>query len=128
LIKQTQVEVVSLAHMCYEQRLIELLNGVPHPDIGGQSFIVTDPGSPVSYGDVYLSLTTLTGGETMFPKLSATMMLLLAHAIEAFYLLRELSMMSSWGVIRFLGKLVPRVTGDLINLQPSLWSLAMVSI
>ena len=34
------VENCSLAHLCYEQRLIELANGARNPDIGGTPFFV----------------------------------------------------------------------------------------
>lgn len=122
-----QVEVVSQAHLCYEQRLIDLTAGTLNPDIGGQSFIVTDPGPPVTYGDVFLVLKTLCP-ETVFPLLSATGMLLMAHVVEVFYLLRELLVQSPSGIMKAIGLLIPRIKGELVNLQPSVWSLVMVSI
>jgi hypothetical protein len=53
-------------------------------------------------------------------------MLFLAHIIEAFYLLRELSIASTWSIIRLFGRLLPRIKGELVNLQPSMWNLTMV--
>jgi hypothetical protein len=125
--KLLQVEVVSLSHLCYEQRLVELIDGSPNPDIGGKSFIVTDPGPPPTYGDVYTALSTLTNGETTFKPLSSTTMLLVAHVIETIYLLREILTMSSWRIARLMAVLFPRISGELVNLQPSLWNLTMAS-
>ncbi|THH15245.1 hypothetical protein EW146_g5202 [Bondarzewia mesenterica] len=75
------VENGSLAHLCYERRLIDIVQGASNPDIGGQAFCITDAGPPVTYGDVYTTLNTLTDGLTVFPELSATGMLLLSHLL-----------------------------------------------
>jgi nucleoside-diphosphate-sugar epimerase len=80
------VENCSLAHLCYERRLIDIAERGSHPDISGQAFIVTDPGPPAMYGDVYLALETL--GNAQFPLFSPTSMLLLAHIFEAYNLTR----------------------------------------
>jgi nucleoside-diphosphate-sugar epimerase len=122
------VENASLAHFCYEQRLIENARGSPNPDVGGQAFSIVDAGPPVTYGDVYTVLTTLTDGQTVFPQLSATAMLLLSHIFEWLHLLRSLTTLSSSPFLRRLGRFVPAPTGDLINLQPSLFSLTMVHL
>ncbi|GAV99669.1 3-beta hydroxysteroid dehydrogenase isomerase family [Lentinula edodes] len=117
------------------------------PDIGGQAFTITDPGPPPTYGDVYLTLETLTNGQTFFPEISPTLMIFIAYIIEWYYLLRafllsfllELSSMSS-GVpnkplSNFFSKLIqlnnfllPSVNKDLVNLQPSLFNLTMVHL
>jgi nucleoside-diphosphate-sugar epimerase len=122
------VENASLAHFCYEQRLIENARGSPNPDVGGQAFGIVDAGRPVTYGDVYTVLTTLTDGQTVFPQLSATAMLLLSHIFEGLHLLRSLTALSSSPFLYRLGRFVPAPTGDLINLQPSLFSLTMVHL
>ncbi|KAI0264693.1 NAD-P-binding protein [Gloeopeniophorella convolvens] len=122
------VENAALAHFCYEQRLIEKAKGAPHPDIGGQAFSIVDAGPPITYGDVYTVLTTLTDGRTVFPRMSATSMLLLAHVFECIYLLRSFLKLSSNPIFRLLGGLVPGLNRDLINLQPSLFSLTMVHL
>jgi hypothetical protein len=98
---------------------------LPVPDIGGQSFNVHDPGPPYSWGDIYLSLTTLTDGATTFPYLSPTTTLFLAHAIEAFYLMRELAVDSGIPVLVNLGRIIPKVGKDLVNLQPSIFGLTV---
>jgi len=122
------VENASLAHFCYEQRLIESARGSPNPDVGGQAFGIVDAGPPLTYGDVYTVLTTLTDGQTVFPRLSATAMLLLSHIFEGLHLLRSLAALSSSPFLCRLGRFVPAPTGDLINLQPSLFSLTMVHL
>jgi nucleoside-diphosphate-sugar epimerase len=72
------VENAAVSHLLYEQRLIELAAGTTNPDIGGQAFTVADPGPPPTYGDVYLVLSTLMDGETVFPFISPTLMLLIS--------------------------------------------------
>ncbi|TFK49396.1 NAD(P)-binding protein [Heliocybe sulcata] len=121
------VENVSLAHLNYEQRLIESLRGAK-PDVSGQAFVVTDPGPPVTYGDVYRGLSALTDGMVKFPFLSPTAMLLLAHIFEAYYVARIFLMDSSSSLFRMLGWLLPAIGGDLVNLQPSMFALTMVHL
>jgi hypothetical protein len=122
------VENASLAHFCYERRLIEKAQGSTHSDIGGQAFAIVDDGPPVTYGDVYTVLATLTDGRTVLPRLSITAVLILAHVLEGLYLLRSFAMSSSNPVTRRLGKFVPGLTKDLVNLQPSLFFLAVVHL
>ncbi|KAJ4463982.1 hypothetical protein C8J55DRAFT_463627 [Lentinula edodes] len=157
------VENCAAAHLCYEQRLIEIerqhgLNSdnadmpspnIPprFPDIGGQAFTIADPGPPPTYGDVYLTLETLTNGQTFFPEISPTLMIFIAYIIEWYYLLRafllsfllELSSVSS-GVpnkpllnlfsklMKLSNFLLPPVNKDFVNLQPSLFNLTMVHL
>ena len=119
------VENASLAHLCYERRLIDRGLGSTNPDIGGQAFCVVDDGPPVTYGDVYTVLSTLTDGRTVFPQMSATTMLMLAHVVEWLHVARSLMMSSSSPIIRHLGRFVLAPNRDIINLQPSLFSLTM---
>ncbi|KAF7289853.1 3-beta hydroxysteroid dehydrogenase isomerase family [Mycena indigotica] len=114
------VENGALSHLLYEQRLIELANGSQNPDIGGQAFVIADPGPPPTYGDVYLTLTTLMDGETVFPFVSPTLMILMSHIIEGYYLLCKSS--------AFFAKLLPSLSGDMVNLQPSLFNLVNVHL
>ncbi|KAI0280426.1 hypothetical protein BGY98DRAFT_964306 [Russula aff. rugulosa BPL654] len=106
------VENVSLAHFYYEQ--------LPqsNPDLGGQVFGIVDTGPPVTYGDLYTVLTTLTNGQTVLPRLSATAMLLLSHVLEGLHLLRPF--------LRRLSQFVPTLSAGLVNLQPPLFSLTTV--
>lgn len=119
------VENASLAHLCYERCLIDKARGSPNPDIGGQAFCIVDDGPPLTYGDVYTVLTTLTDGRTVFPRLSTTTMLMLAHVLERLHVTRSLLVSSSNPVLRHLGRFVPAPTGDLVNVQPSLFSLVV---
>ena len=117
------VENCAVAHLLYEQRLIELLTpGSKYPDIGGEAFCVTDPGPTPTNGDVYTILETLSEGECHFPSFSPTTMLLIAHAIEFYYRIQQSLSATGWDW------LLPKVNGDLINLQPSLFSLVCVHL
>ncbi|KAF5383021.1 hypothetical protein D9615_005083 [Tricholomella constricta] len=136
------VENCALAHLCYEARLADLLPSSPsfgkNPDIGGQAFVVADPGPTPTYGDVYTALETLTEGECTFPNLPPTLMLLVATVIESYYLLRHFllepppshgaSGFLGLGLGKALGKLLPPINGDLVNLQPSLFALTSVHL
>jgi len=116
------VENCALAHLLYEQRLIALSKPDPDPslpDISGQAFNICDPGPTPTNGDVFTTLTTLTSGECHFPKLPPTFMVLLAYVIE-FY--------STLPSFFFTLLKLPRVTGTLINLQPSIFSLTQVHL
>lgn len=124
------VENGSLAHLCYERRLLDIINSPESagPDIGGQAFAITDAGPPVTYGDVYQTLNVLTDGLTVFPNLSATGMLLLAHIFEIVHLSHMFLSRSSSPLLRTISRFVPRLNGDLVNLQPSLYALTMVHL
>ncbi|KAG6909170.1 hypothetical protein DXG01_001797 [Tephrocybe rancida] len=118
------VENCALAHLCYEQRLAELQAGGTNPDIGGDAFVVADPGPAPTYGDVYTMLETLTDGECTFPNLPPTLMLVIAIMIEWYYVARHLLTTNLGPVGRFL----PALNGDIINLQPSLFALTSVHL
>jgi hypothetical protein len=126
------VENATLAHFCYERRLIERARHgggrSPNPDIGGQTFSIVDAGPPVTYGDVYTVLSTLTDGRTVFPRLSATAMFTLAHVFEWLHLSRSFAASSSSPFLRRVGQLIPAPNGDLVNLQPSIFFLTMVHL
>lgn len=119
------VENCSLAHLCYEARLLESgssTEGKRNPDIGGLAFTITDPNPPPSYGDVYNALNAMTAGRTTFPHMSPTFMLTIAHIIEMIYLFRRVLVSSP---LPFLARLLPRINGDAVNLQPSMFWLIM---
>ncbi|KAG7097604.1 hypothetical protein E1B28_004938 [Marasmius oreades] len=121
------VENCVLAHLLYERRLLDLKdNSTTNPDIGGDAFCITDPGPPPTYGDVYTTLSTLTDGETAFPELSLTGLLIFSYLIEFYYLLRNRLLSSSlWPFLKFL---LPPINGDLVNLQPSLFHFVSVHL
>lgn len=122
------VENCSLAHLCYEQRLVELERGGRNPDIGGRSFIVTDTGPPIAYGDCYRTIEILTGGNVKFQLLSPSLMLLLAHAIQVYYLTTHFLSQSPNILLRTVGAFLPRLPSLVINLQPSMWNLTNVHL
>jgi hypothetical protein len=91
------VENCSLAHLLYEQRLLELADNASNglPDIGGQAFNISDPNPPIAFGDMYTALTTLVP-QTRFRDLPPVLMLAVAHAIEAYYVFRLTHPIVSW--------------------------------
>ncbi|KAJ3515632.1 hypothetical protein NLJ89_g1638 [Agrocybe chaxingu] len=114
------VENVSYAHLLYESRLLETQSALPTSALhrlGGQAYSITDPGNPISYGDLYLALSTLTDDKVQFPKLPAGLMLVIATLVEAYYIFQA----------RF-PRYLPPITGDIVNLQPSLFDLASVHL
>ncbi|RDB30342.1 3 beta-hydroxysteroid dehydrogenase/Delta 5--_4-isomerase type 2 [Hypsizygus marmoreus] len=126
------VENCALAHLLYEQRLIDLLSPEEekkkNPDIGGQAFMIADPGPIPTYGDVYATLTELTDGECTFVHMQPTLMLLVAYMIEAYYLSRHFFLSSGYPFFKLAATLLPPIKGDIINLQPSLFALTSVHL
>ena len=122
------VENCSLAHLCYEQRLIELGHIARNPDIGGRSFIVTDAGPPVSYGDCCKAVEVLAEGNVKFQVLSPSLMLLLAHVVQMYYLATYFLSQSPNILLRAAGAFLPGLSYPVSNLQPSLWNLTNVHL
>ncbi|KAK2465607.1 hypothetical protein APHAL10511_002499 [Amanita phalloides] len=119
------VENVACAHLLYEQRLIDLASPAhTNPDIGGQAFVITDPGPPITFGDLYTVLETLTEGKTHFTRLSATMMMFISYLIEMYHVTREVS----FAKIPLLRNVMSPIVGDTINLQPPLFFLTLVHL
>lgn len=110
-------ENVSLAHLLYEARLLEQSNPQnTHPSISGQAFIVTDPNPAVSFGDIYTLLTTLSSTPVAFPPIQPVPLLLLSYLIEAYVYVQH----------AVLPWLLPKLTGDLLQIQPSLFAISDV--
>lgn len=122
------VENCSLAHLCYEQRLVELEHGARNPDIGGRSFVVTDAGPPISYGDCYETVEVLTEGNVKFQVLSPSLVLLFAHVVQMYHLGTYFLSQSPNILLRAVGAFLPRLSYPVINLQPSLWNLTNVHL
>ncbi|KAL4949775.1 hypothetical protein BDW69DRAFT_69216 [Aspergillus filifer] len=107
-------ENVSIAHLAYEQRLIEhTASPDTLPNIGGQSFIVTDPNPAITFSDIYLALTTLATTPIRFPYVPPVPMYILSYLVEWYVLFRH-----------FYAPFLPAVTGDLNRLQPSVFSIS----
>lgn len=122
------VENCSLAHLCYEQRLVELVGGTRNPDIGGRSFIVTDAGPPIAYSDCYRVAEVLTEEKVKFQVLSSSLMLLFAHVVQAYYLTTHLLPQSTNLFLRTVGNFLPKLPSLFVALQPSLWNLTNVHL
>ncbi|KAI0634873.1 NAD-P-binding protein [Trametes polyzona] len=122
------VENCSVAHLCYEQRLIDAASAAaPLPDVSGQAFCVADAGPVPTYGEIGRGLTYLSKGECTFQDLSPTAMLALATLVEAYYLARH-ALLRAPAPLSALAKLVPALSGDIVFLQPSMWALTQVHL
>ncbi|KAE8372544.1 hypothetical protein BDV26DRAFT_97741 [Aspergillus bertholletiae] len=107
-------ENVSIAHLLYEQRLIEHSNSPSTlPNIGGQAFAVTDPSPPVTFEDVYLTLTTLSKTPVAFPRVPVIPFILMSYPIEWYTFVQHQYL--PW---------LPKLTGDLVQLQPALFAIS----
>ncbi|KAL3451286.1 hypothetical protein BJX65DRAFT_293803 [Aspergillus insuetus] len=107
-------ENVSIAHLLYEQRLIEhTANPTSLPNIGGSAYTVTDPNSAITFGDMYLLLSTLATTPIRFPSIPPLPMLMLSHVFEWYILLRHFYL--PW---------LPRPTNEMNQLQPALFAVS----
>ncbi|KAJ5585126.1 uncharacterized protein N7459_004926 [Penicillium hispanicum] len=110
-------ENVSIAHLLYEQRLLE--QGQPHsslPNIGGQSFVVTDPNPAIAFADIYTLLVTLSKTPVAFPDVPPIPLFLLSYLVEAYVLIQY----------KYLPWLLPKLGSNLSQIQPSLFAIADV--
>ncbi|KAF9046773.1 hypothetical protein BJ165DRAFT_1316596, partial [Panaeolus papilionaceus] len=126
----TYVENAAEAHLCYEQRLIEVAeSGNNHAvDISGQAFTVADSGPPTAYRDTFTVLDTLANGATSSTVLSLTSMLIVAYLVEIWYTVQQLLIIRLTSIARnkLLGELTLPAT--LIQLQPSLFNVTAIHI
>ncbi|PYH41511.1 putative 3-beta hydroxysteroid dehydrogenase/isomerase family protein [Aspergillus saccharolyticus JOP 1030-1] len=112
-------ENVSIAHLLYEQRLLEhTATPTSLPNIGGQAFLITDPNPAITFSDVYLLLTTLANTPVAFPRVPAVPFFLLGYLVEWYALLQHV----------YLPWLLPPVQGELAQLQPGLFSVSNVHV
>ncbi|KAL1839146.1 hypothetical protein VTJ49DRAFT_1842 [Mycothermus thermophilus] len=73
---------VALAHLQFEAALLSSSSDTL-PRCAGRPFVVTDPGPPVTYGDVYGALEQLAVTPYRCIQVQPVPLLLIAHAIEA---------------------------------------------
>lgn len=99
----------------YEQRLVEQTASPTRPNIGGQAFTVTDPNPAIAFSDVYLLLPTLSKTPVKFPFVNPVPVLVMAHLVEWYVIVRHYYL--PW---------LPKITGDIAQLQPSLFSVSNV--
>ena len=111
-------ENVSIAHLLYEQRLIQQSEpGSQLPNTGGQAFTVSDPNPAIAFDDLYTLLTTLSKTPLSFPEVQPLPLLVMAYFVEMYTFLQ----------FRYLSWL-PRLSGDIGQLQPSLFSIINVHV
>lgn len=110
-------ENVSIAHLLYEQRLIEQSNpSSTLPNIGGQSFVVTDPNPAIAFQDIYTLLINFAKTPISFPSVPPLPLFMIAYLVEAYVYIQD-----AW-----LPWLLPKVKGDLLQLQPALFAISDV--
>ncbi|KAF6838593.1 3-beta hydroxysteroid dehydrogenase/isomerase family [Colletotrichum plurivorum] len=103
---------VAVAHLHHEASLVS--GGSDSPQ-AGRPFVVTDPNPPISYDDLYRAISTLSIHPFRVIVLPPVLVLLLSHIFEWYFLLPY----------RFpaLGRILPRLKGDIRHLQPGLFSI-----
>ncbi|KAJ5846909.1 hypothetical protein N7534_010578 [Penicillium rubens] len=112
-------ENVSIAHLLYEQRLIQQSEpGSKLPNTGGQAFTVTDPNPAIAFEDLYTLLTTLSRTPLAFPEVQPLPLLVMAYFIELYTFLQY----------KYLSWFLPRLSGDIAQLQPSIFSIINVHV
>lgn len=112
-------ENVSIAHLLYEQRLIQQSEpGSKLPNTGGQAFIVSDPNPAIAFDDLYTLLTTLSQTPLSFPDVQPLPLLVIAYFVEMYTFLQY----------KYLSWILPRLSGDIGQLQPSLFSIINVHV
>ncbi|CAL5867367.1 uncharacterized protein PFLUO_LOCUS1583 [Penicillium psychrofluorescens] len=112
---QVNAENVSIAHLLYEQRLIE--QSQPNsklPNIGGQAFVVTDPNPPVAFNDIYMLMEAYAKTPVSFTTVEPIAMFLLSYLIEAYAVVQY----------SYLPWLLPAIPKDLYQLQPTLFNIS----
>ncbi|KAF1815941.1 putative 3-beta hydroxysteroid dehydrogenase/isomerase family protein [Eremomyces bilateralis CBS 781.70] len=118
------VQHVSLAHLLYEARLIDLLSppaSSQMPDIGGETFAVTDPNPSITFGDMYKVLETLSVSPVSFPYIPGILPFLISYPIEAYYLFQI-----RYPTITAALKLPPLGRDGKLYLVPSLFYITSV--
>jgi hypothetical protein len=112
VIQFVSAQNVSLAHLLYEARLIE------GRDVGGNAYVVTDPGAPTRYADLYhvLGLMCHPSTPVVFTHVPAVLMLIACEIIQAYILLQH-------RYLNFLPKVTVR---DLQMLQPAVHNYSLL--
>ncbi|OJD36784.1 3-beta hydroxysteroid dehydrogenase isomerase [Diplodia corticola] len=88
-------------------------------DLGGRAFTVTDPNPPIRYADMATLLHALSATPVRFVAVPPAPMLVVAHAVEFYSLLRH----------RYrLAAILPPLAGDLALLQPALFAICCVHL
>jgi nucleoside-diphosphate-sugar epimerase len=110
-------ENVSLAHLLYEQNLVNQSADESLLPTGGQSYVVSDPNPAIAFSDLYALLTTLSTTPVSFPALQPAPLLLIAYLVEAYLYLRF-----------WVGGFLPGLPYALEQMQPSLFGILDVHV
>lgn len=105
----------ALAHLQLEAVLAEGGPSAASAPQAGRPFVVTDPGPPITYGDIYHLLATLAVTPFRLVELPPVPMLLLSYAVEFYNLLPAR--------VPLLARVLPRIPGGLAYLEPGLFSI-----
>ncbi|KAH9991507.1 NAD(P)-binding protein [Xylariaceae sp. FL0662B] len=104
---------VAIAHLHHEAVLA--LPPSESARFAGRPFVVTDPNPPITYGDLYCAVQTLSVHPFYTIKLPPVVMLLLAYAVEMY---SDLPCKYP-----FLRKFLPELGGDIRLVKPGLFSI-----
>lgn len=103
-----------LAHLCYERCLLNLQSGPSSsrlPDIGGRTFLATDPNPAIRSGDLYRVLTTMAATPVAFTKVTPIFLFLFSYLVEAY------------DIVRHYAGVLPALQFPLEQLQPALFGV-----
>lgn len=110
-------ENVSIAHLLYERCLLEQSKpGSELPNTGGQAFVVTDPNPAIAFSDIYTLLGTLSTTPVSFPSVQPAPLMVFSYFVELYAVIQH----------KYLWWLLPRLTGDLAQMQPALFAISDV--
>lgn len=105
---------VAIAHLQQEAALLSSDDVAKLPS-AGRPFVVTDPNPPITYGDMYTAISTLSIHGFRADPVPPMVILLVSHLIEW---LNLLPYRAPW-----LAKIIPEIKGDAKRLQPALFSI-----
>lgn len=105
---------VAIAHLQFEAILAP--PGAESRPQAGRPFTVTDPNPPITYGDLYNSLTLLSATGFRTIRIPPIILLLASYPIEWYSLL-----LARFSLAR---KFLPALRGDIQHLKPPLFSIA----
>ncbi|KAI9150816.1 cholesterol dehydrogenase [Paramyrothecium foliicola] len=103
---------VAVAHLHHEAALVAGGHKAPQ---AGRAYVVTDPNPPISYGDLYTAISTLSVHPFELKIIPPVLILGLSYIIEWYCLLPF-----RWPA---LGKFLPKLKGDVRQLQPAMFSI-----
>ena len=102
---------VAIAHLHHEAAVLSNNQA----SCSGRPFVVTDPNPPVSYGDTYLVVATLSHHPFRTVPVAPIVILIMSHLVEFYNLLPHR--------FPFLWKILPQIKGETRSLQPALFSI-----